>query len=79
MKKGTIFKFPENTYELNDEIYQNKIKNSVQKELNELNDKIKKLSTFLDSEEIKEIDELSTRVVEYAIWCNGGLSILSQC
>ena len=28
MKKGTIFKFPENTYELNDEIYQNKIKNS---------------------------------------------------
>ena len=44
-------------------MYQNKIKNSVQKELNELNEKIKKLSTFLDSEEIKEIDELQQELL----------------
>ena len=44
-------------------MYQNKIKNSVQKELNELNEKIKKLSTFLDSEEIKEIDKLQQELL----------------
>ena len=44
-------------------MYQNKIKNSVQKELNELNEKIKKLSTFLDSEEIKEINDFQQELL----------------
>lgn len=44
-------------------MYQNKIRNSVQNELNELNQKIKKLSIFLDSEEIKEIDEFQQELL----------------
>ena len=44
-------------------MYQNKIKNSVQKELNELNHKIKKLLIFLDSEEIEEINDIQQELL----------------
>ena len=40
-----------------------RIKDSVQNELNELNQKIKKLSIFLDSEEIKKIDEFQQELL----------------
>ena len=44
-------------------MYQNKIKNSVQKELNELNHKIKKLLIFLNSEEIEEINDIQQELL----------------